>query len=180
MKEFPWAPTLKTHVPWDNHNASAWSPLQTVPSHSLDDQESPDVGRRGLRGFPDAAANSKAMPKSSPRAAGSLAPRRPIRRAHEEFGSDSGSATAEDFQNGDAELPKRLPTGIFLGGLDFLAREVQDLRCDRRPAAKSHNIGQSSTSYHSIRVTKRFGLLRDPGASSGIIGTDAAREYQQG
>ncbi|CAK0791575.1 unnamed protein product, partial [Prorocentrum cordatum] len=36
-----------------------------------------------------------------------------------------------------------------------------------------------NTSYHSIKGTKRFGLLYDPGASSGIIGTDTVREYQQ-
>ncbi|CAK0846103.1 unnamed protein product [Prorocentrum cordatum] len=105
-KDALWTFNNRTEV----HHGSSWSSLQTVPSYSLDDPESPDMGQ----------------------------------------------------------------------GLDFLVREVQNL-CyeDQVSQQNNHNVHEVNTSYHSIKGTKRFGLLYDPGASSGIIGTDTVREYQQ-
>ncbi|CAK0817055.1 unnamed protein product, partial [Prorocentrum cordatum] len=94
-----------------------------------------------------------------------------------DMGSPGHASTFDDDEEAE---PRRLPRGIVPGGLDFLVREVQNL-CyeDQVSQQNNHNVHEVNTSYHSIKGTKRFGLLYDPGASSGIIGTDTVREYQQ-
>ena len=51
------------------------------------------------------------------------------------------------------------------GGLNFLVGRVF--------------WGNTTESYHAVQGRKRHGLIVDPGAASGIIGTDTLLEYQQ-
>ncbi len=40
-----------------------------------------------------------------------------------------------------------------------------------------NSLNNTVQAYHNVRGTKRYGLLVDPGAASGIIGSDTLREY---
>lgn len=62
--------------------------------------------------------------------------------------------------------------GVVPGGLTFLSSLLPPQDQQR---AYQHCLEGST--YHTVKGKKRHGLLYDPGASSGIIGTDTVRDY---
>jgi len=61
---------------------------------------------------------------------------------------------------------------------DADAQPSQDGNLSSIDEADEHNIFMMSKlgAYHMVRGTKMFGVLHDPGASSGLVGTDTAKD----
>ena len=70
--------------------------------------------------------------------------------------------------------PSSIKRGAVPGGLEFLVGNIKKTERWHVPAGETN-----LTSYHMVRGRKRHGLLYDPGAASGIIGTDTVRDYQR-
>ncbi len=64
---------------------------------------------------------------------------------------------------------------VVPGGLEFLVRTISQPQIGSEKTA--YPTSHDGANFHTVRGVKRHGLLYDPGDSSGIIGTDAVREY---